>query len=120
MDKSNMSNIAQNAACANSAGAVARDQKADAFFNDSIFNAEAAAFSHQQLTDHMAYAEGMEILYSKLLEQVTAARDAYNYEKYKDNKIYLTFSAQISKNTCKMKKYLLLYHSCKTYLINHC
>ena len=82
MDKSNMSNIAQNAACANSAGAVARDQKTDAFFNDSIFNAEAAAFSQQQLTDHMAYTEGMEILDSKLLEQVTAARAAYNYEKY--------------------------------------
>ena len=73
MDKTNMSNVTQ---------PVASAQKTDAFFNDSIYNAEAAAFSHQQLTDHMAYAEGMEVLDSTLLEQVSAARDRYNYNKY--------------------------------------
>ena len=30
------------------------EQKADAFFNESIFDAEAASFSHRHLTDHMA------------------------------------------------------------------
>ena len=75
MDKTNMSSMAQPVASASA-------QKTDAFFNDSIYNAEAAAFSHQQLTDHMAYAEGMEVLYSTLLEQVSAARDGYNYNKY--------------------------------------
>ena len=75
MDKTNMSSMAQPVASASA-------QKTDAFFNDSIYNAEAAAFSHQQLTDHMAYAEGMEVLDSTLLEQVSAARDGYNYNKY--------------------------------------
>ena len=75
MDKTNMSSMAQPVASASA-------QKTDAFFNDSIYNAEAATFSHQQLTDHMAYAEGMEVLDSTLLEQVSAARDGYNYNKY--------------------------------------
>ena len=75
MDKTNMSSMAQPVASASA-------QKTDAFFNDSIYNAEAAAFSHQQLTDHMAYTEGMEVLDSTLLEQVSAARDGYNYNKY--------------------------------------
>ena len=75
MDKTNMSSMAQPVASASA-------QKTDAFFNDSIYNAEAATFSHQQLTDHMAYSEGMEVLESTLLEQVSAARDGYNYNKY--------------------------------------
>ena len=39
----------------------ASEKKADAFFNESIYDAEAASFSKQQLTDHMAYQDGMEV-----------------------------------------------------------
>ena len=58
------------------------EQKADAFFNESIFDAEAASFSHKHLTDHMAYQEGMEVLDSTLLDEVIAARDGYDYNRY--------------------------------------
>ena len=60
----------------------ANEKKADAFFNESIYNAEAASFSQQHLTDHMAYQEDMEVLDSTLLEQVVAARNAYDYASY--------------------------------------
>ncbi|MDY2636996.1 MAG: 2-iminoacetate synthase ThiH [Phascolarctobacterium sp.] len=60
----------------------ANEKKADAFFNESIYNAEAASFSQQHLTDHMAYQEDMEVLDSTLLEQVVAARNAYAYASY--------------------------------------
>ena len=54
----------------------------DAFFNESIYDAEAASFSHKHLTDHMAYQEGMEVLDSTLLDEVIAARDSYDYSRY--------------------------------------
>ena len=60
----------------------ANEKKADAFFNESIYNAEAASFSQQHLTDHMVYQEDMEVLDSTLLEQVVAARNAYDYASY--------------------------------------
>ena len=56
--------------------------KKDEFFNDSIYSDEIAAFVAQGLTDHMAYAEGMEVLDSTMLEQVVQARDNYEYTKY--------------------------------------
>ena len=54
----------------------------DAFFNESIYDAEAASFSHKHLSDHMAYQEGMEVLDSTLLDEVIAARDGYDYSRY--------------------------------------
>ena len=56
--------------------------KKDEFFNDSIYSDEIAAFVAKGLTDHMAYAEGMEVLDSTMLEQVVQARDNYDYTKY--------------------------------------
>ena len=60
----------------------AKHAQGDAFFNESIYSDEAASFSQQQLTDHMAYAEGMEVLDSTLLDEVTHARAAYDYSRY--------------------------------------
>ena len=60
----------------------ASEKKADAFFNESIYDAEAASFSKQQLTDHMAYQEGMEVLDSTLLDEVITARAGYDYSRY--------------------------------------
>ena len=34
----------------------------DKFFNNSIYDEQAAAFSEKQLTDPMQYQEGMEII----------------------------------------------------------
>ena len=60
----------------------ASEKKADAFFNESIYDAEAASFSKQQLTDHMAYQDGMEVLDSTLLDEVITARAGYDYSRY--------------------------------------
>lgn len=54
----------------------------DKFFNSSIYSDAAAQFSAHQLTDHMAYQEGMEILQSAMLEQVCRQRREYDYQKY--------------------------------------
>lgn len=79
MTKTNMSSITEPVASTSAADRTTQTQKADAFFNDSIYNEEAAAFSNQQLTDHMAYADGMEVLDSTLLEEVLEARNSYDY-----------------------------------------
>ena len=75
MAKTNTSSITEPVASTSAADRTTQRQKTDAFFNHSIYNEEAAAFSHQQLTDHMAYAEGMEVLDSTLLEEVLEARN---------------------------------------------
>ena len=54
----------------------------DKFFNNSIYDEQAAAFSEQQLTDPMQYQEGMEIIDSDIFDRVQAARAAYDYTKY--------------------------------------
>lgn len=54
----------------------------DKFFNSSIYSDAAAKFGAQKLTDHMAYQEGMEILQSRMLEQVCRQRAEYDYTKY--------------------------------------
>ena len=75
MTKTNTSSITEPVASTSAADRTTQTQKADAFFNDSIYNEEAAAFSNQQLTDHMTYAEDMEVLDSTLLEEVLEARN---------------------------------------------
>ena len=54
----------------------------DKFFNNSIYDEQAAAFSEQQLTDPMQYQEGMEVIDSDIFDKVQAARAAYDYAKY--------------------------------------
>ena len=54
----------------------------DKFFNNSIYDEQAAAFSEQQLTDPMQYQEGMEVIDSDIFDRVQAARAAYDYAKY--------------------------------------
>ena len=66
----------------------------DAVFNDSIYNEEAAAFSNQQLTDHMAYTEDMEVLDSTLLEEVLEARNSYDYAAYSEADVRQALSHQ--------------------------
>lgn len=61
----------------------------DSFFNESIYSEQAASFSMGELTDHMAYQEGMEVLDSDLLEQVTQAREAYDYHSFTTQDIRL-------------------------------
>ncbi|MDY4920669.1 MAG: 2-iminoacetate synthase ThiH [Phascolarctobacterium sp.] len=61
----------------------------DGFFNESIYSEQAASFSMGELTDHMAYQEGMEVLDSDLLEQVTQAREAYDYHSFTTQDIRL-------------------------------
>ena len=82
MTKTNTSSITEPVASTSVTDRTVQTQKADAFFNDSIYNEEAAAFSHQELTDHMTYAEGMEVLDSTLLEEVLEARNSYDYAAY--------------------------------------
>ena len=79
MTKTNTSSITEPVASTSVTDRTAQTQKVDAFFNDSIYNEEAAAFSNQQLTDHMAYTEDMEVLDSTLLEEVLEARNSYDY-----------------------------------------
>ena len=54
----------------------------DKFFNNSIYDEQAAAFSEKQLTDPMQYQEGMEIIDSDIFDKVQTARAAYDYTKY--------------------------------------
>ena len=54
----------------------------DKFFNNSIYDEQAAAFSEKQLTDPMQYQEGMEIIDSDIFDKVQTARAAYDYNKY--------------------------------------
>ena len=54
----------------------------DKFFNNSIYDEQAAAFSEKQLTDPMKYQEGMEIIDSDIFDKVQTARAAYDYTKY--------------------------------------
>ena len=54
----------------------------DKFFNNSIYDEQAAAFSEKQLTDSMQYQEGMEIIDSDIFDKVQTARAAYDYNKY--------------------------------------
>ena len=84
MTKTNTSSITEPVASTSAADRTTQTQKADAFFNDSIYNEEAAAFSNQKLTDHMAYAEDMEVLDSTLLEEVLEARNSYDYSAYSE------------------------------------
>lgn len=51
----------------------------DKFFNNSIYDEQAAAFSEKQLTDPMQYQEGMEIIDSDIFDKVQTARAAYDY-----------------------------------------
>lgn len=54
----------------------------DDFFNNSIYNNEAAQFSKQQLADHMTYQPGMEQLDAQLMQQIITARNNFDYTKY--------------------------------------
>ena len=54
----------------------------DKFFNNSIYDEQAAAFSEKQLTDPMQYQEGMEIIDSDIFDKVQTALAAYDYTKY--------------------------------------
>ena len=94
MTKTNTSSITEPVASTCVTDRTAQAQKEDAFFNDSIYNEEAAAFSHQQLTDHMAYAEGMEVLDSTLLEEVLEARNSYDYAAYSEADVRQALSHQ--------------------------
>ena len=94
MAKTNTSSITEPVASTSAADRTTQRQKTDAFFNHSIYNEEAAAFSHQQLTDHMAYAEGMEVLDSTLLEEVLEARNRYDYSSYSEADVRQALSHQ--------------------------
>ena len=94
MTKTNTSSITEPVASTSVTDRTAQTQKVDAFFNDSIYNEEAAAFSNQQLTDHMAYAEGMEVLDSTLLEEVLEARNSYDYASYSEADVRQALSRQ--------------------------
>lgn len=94
MTKTNTSSITEPVASTSVTDRTVQTQKADAFFNDSIYNEEAAAFSNQQLTDHMAYAEGMEVLDSTLLEEVLEARNSYDYAAYSEADVRQALSHQ--------------------------
>ena len=54
----------------------------DKFFNNSIYDEQAAAFSEKQLTDPMQYQEGMEIIDSDIFDKVQTARATYDYNQY--------------------------------------
>ena len=54
----------------------------DKFFNNSIYDEQAAAFSEKHLTDPMQYQEGMEVIDSDIFDKVQTARAAYDYNKY--------------------------------------
>ena len=94
MAKTNTSSITEPVASTSVTDRTAQTQKVDAFFNDSIYNEEAAAFSNQQLTDHMTYAEGMEVLDSTLLEEVLEARNSYDYAAYSEADVRQALSHQ--------------------------
>ena len=94
MTKTNTSSITEPVASTSVTDRTAQTQKADAFFNDSIYNEEAAAFSQQELTDHMAYAEDMEVLDSTLLEEVLEARNSYDYAAYSEADVRQALSHQ--------------------------
>ena len=94
MAKTNTSSITEPVASTSAADRTTQTQKADAFFNDSIYNEEVAAFSNQQLTDHMAYAENMEVLDSTLLEEVLEARNSYDYAAYSEADVRQALSHQ--------------------------
>ena len=94
MTKTNTSSITEPVASTSAADRTTQTQKADAFFNDSIYNEEAAAFSNQKLTDHMAYAEDMEVLDSTLLEEVLEARNSYDYAAYSEADVHQALSHQ--------------------------
>ena len=94
MTKTNTSSITEPVASTSVTDRTAQTQKVDAFFNDSIYNEEAAAFSNQQLTDHMTYAEGMEVLDSTLLEEVLEARNSYDYSDYSEADVRQALSHQ--------------------------
>lgn len=94
MTKTNTSSITEPVANTSVTDRTAQTQKVDAFFNDSIYNEEAAAFSHQELTDHMAYADGMEVLDSTLLEEVLEARNSYDYASYSEADVRQALSHQ--------------------------
>ena len=94
MTKTNTSSITEPVASTSVTDRTAQTQKTDAFFNDSIYNEEAAAFSNQQLTDHMAYTEDMEVLDSTLLEEVLEARNSYDYSAYSEADVRQALSHQ--------------------------
>ena len=94
MTKTNTSSITEPVASTSVTDRTAQTQKVDAFFNDSIYNEEAAAFSNQKLTDHMAYAEDMEVLDSTLLEEVLEARNSYDYAAYSEADVRQALSHQ--------------------------
>ena len=54
----------------------------DKFFNNSIYDEQAAAFSEKKLTDPMQYQEGMEIIDSDIFDKVQTARATYDYNQY--------------------------------------
>ena len=94
MAKTNTSSITEPVASTSAADRTTQTQKTDAFFNNSIYNEEAAAFSNQKLNDHMAYAEDMEVLNSTLLEEVLEARNSYDYASYSEADVRQALSHQ--------------------------
>ena len=94
MTKTNTISITEPVAITSVTDRTAQTQKVDAFFTASIYTEAAAAFSHHELTDHMAYAEGMEVLDSTLLEEVLEARNSYDYAAYSEADVRQALSHQ--------------------------
>ena len=52
--------------------------------NESILNDEIREHQKENRIDHMKYLPGMEVLDSDIPDQVIAAMDAYDYDRYTD------------------------------------
>ena len=55
--------------------------------NESILSDEIREHQKKNRIDHMTYLPGMEVIESDVMDQVLAAMNAYDYEKYTDSDV---------------------------------
>ena len=55
--------------------------------NESILSDEIREHQKENRIDHMTYLPGMEVIESDVMDQVLAAMNAYDYDKYTDSDV---------------------------------
>lgn len=69
--------------------------------NESIVSEESENFRKNQLADHMAYQEGMEVLSTDIPEKVIHRMESFDYDRYTEREV----KAALAKEVCGVEEF---------------
>ena len=69
--------------------------------NESIVSEESENYRKNQLADHMAYQEGMEIIHTDIPEKVIHRMESYDYDRYTEREV----KAALAKEACGVEEF---------------